>query len=202
MREFLKNWYGKSSITYVETRVHRPQGIKKIVFYLFCHTLDFHFMNKYKYCSICGLKNQTNKTCSVFSLRRRFNKQKRKPIYRVYKMIRWILLRGKCPICKVKMPFPYPRLYDRTDFTMATFDHKIALINGGSNRLSNLQVICAQCNFIKGREEDKRHGVKKSKTATLDKQGKRYTMTLADLIKENALDKYKPTVYTVNNDEK
>jgi len=50
-----------------------------------------------------------------------------------------VLHNGQCHICK--------RSSDR--FVGYVFDHKVALINGGENRESNLQPLCKPCHALK-----------------------------------------------------
>ena len=56
--------------------------------------------------------------------------------------IKWHM---RCAKCKVKEDFPYIRL---------TMDHIKPLVLGGSNRKSNIQPLCRECNWKKGSKHE------------------------------------------------
>jgi 5-methylcytosine-specific restriction endonuclease McrA len=58
------------------------------------------------------------------------------------------LFNGKCQICELPV-------------TTAAYDHRVALINGGAHRESNLQLLCVPCHKGKTKSDV----AKKSKTA-------------------------------------
>lgn len=49
----------------------------------------------------------------------------------------FVLQRGKCPVCKTALSNVRPR---------SPMDHIVALVNGGANEDSNIQILCQPCN--------------------------------------------------------
>lgn len=68
----------------------------------------------------------------------------------------WDACGGRCAVCDRKLRAP-----DKWDL-----DHKVALINGGAHRESNLQVICSWCH----REKTNADVAEKAKTAAVRKR--------------------------------
>lgn len=91
---------------------------------------------------------------------RRHNKWKSKVKSKKYKRLRWILCFKqffRCFYCK-RYIFPPIKwfLFTVEKPWTATFEHKIRMVDGGSDKVENLCVSCKKCNNNKGSWDDEK----------------------------------------------
>ncbi len=82
------------------------------------------------------------------STRGAFKAKMMKPSMRKWIKCQFEKIGGKCPQCGSDMWMPYSFMpNEKRNPTMLTIDHIIPLADGGTNKYSNLRLMCKGCNL-------------------------------------------------------